>query len=97
MMLDLEKLTPEEISALDQYAQAKALAQVMAEQIAVSLEIRETRTSYIQKKITLLRDGSFDARADAMATRAELENAIERGRMLRDVRSCLQSLLRSTA
>lgn len=93
----IDKLTAEELAALDLAGQAIALNEILAEGAICGRELRKARLGHAEaKKAVLLASVESKDHAKAAAIDAQLlvQFLLDRARVLRESKSILQTLLR---
>lgn len=102
-ILTVERLSGEELAALDAYRQGVAMNELMAEMVRMHGEIEKAITRHATARKNLLIVHREDAESFAALKGAEIDSKArldvlrERVKMLRESKSILQTLMRATS
>jgi len=100
-LLAVERLSADELNALAAHEQAHALNEIMAEMARVGNEAIKARNRLARARQSLVLADREDPaskdlrKSEVIAAQAVLDNLRERSRTLRELKSILQTLLRS--
>lgn len=95
--LSVERYSPAELHAMDMAQTVDALYEIAAELTALGRLARESRLYVVDCRKTSKRNrGDVEAECKVLDAQAQLENIRDRVRSLKDLRSILQTILRSS-
>jgi len=95
--LVVERLSPAELHAMDMAQTVSALYDIAAELTALGRLARESRLHVVECRKSVRRNkGDIEAECRVLDAQAHLDNIRDRVKSLKDLRSILQTVLRSS-